>query len=216
MGSFGKQLFELRKKVSIERGLPKGKIISQEEFGKLFNPTFSRNSIYNYEKDIRLPSSEDLIIIAEHFNVSTDWLLGRAKNKSFNNEEIRKITGLSEESIERLKWTQRKYGDKVFETNPSTMETTVRDRTPEEIESDKHLFDNELFGINLLISKGIDLCADISRYVQCKADKVLVMREKNDGGQFEPYTFLADEMLLLKVQNRLINLRKEIQSKEDK
>lgn len=59
--------------------------LTQEEFGKLFGVT--KYSVSLYESNKSSPSDEIKKKIAEHFNVSLDWLMGR----TFGTNSIRKI-----------------------------------------------------------------------------------------------------------------------------
>jgi transcriptional regulator with XRE-family HTH domain len=61
--TFGKRLLQLRE----SRGL------DQIQLGEILN--LSRSTISAYEKDTRSPSPETIILIAEYFNVTTDYLL---------------------------------------------------------------------------------------------------------------------------------------------
>lgn len=73
---FGKRLAQLRK----EKG------ISQYEFADRIG--FSRGQVANYEQGKREPDYETLQKIADFFNVSTDYLLGRIdSDKTIKNEE---------------------------------------------------------------------------------------------------------------------------------
>lgn len=65
---FGKKLRELREL----------KGLSQEELGKVLNKT--KNNISQYETGKREPDLETLNKIADFFNVTTDYLLGRTDN----------------------------------------------------------------------------------------------------------------------------------------
>ncbi|EAD1840413.1 XRE family transcriptional regulator, partial [Listeria monocytogenes] len=62
---FSKRLSELRKK----KGFSQYKLA--DELG------FSRGQVANYEQGTREPDYQTLLKIAEFFNVSTDYLLGR-------------------------------------------------------------------------------------------------------------------------------------------
>lgn len=44
----------------------------------------SQNTISRYETGTREPSRNDLIMIADYFNVSIDYLLGRTDNPEIN------------------------------------------------------------------------------------------------------------------------------------
>lgn len=58
--------------------LRKNSGISQTELANALGVT--KQSVSNWENDNILPSIEMLIKIAEYFNVSTDYLLGRSNN----------------------------------------------------------------------------------------------------------------------------------------
>lgn len=72
---FGKRLATLRK----EKG------ISQYEFADRIG--FSRGQVANYEQGKREPDYETLQKIADFFNVSTDYLLGRTDNPDLIEEK---------------------------------------------------------------------------------------------------------------------------------
>ncbi len=72
---FGKRLATLRK----EKG------ISQYEFADRIG--FSRGQVANYEQGKREPDYETLQKIADFFNVSTDYLLGRTDNPDLIQEK---------------------------------------------------------------------------------------------------------------------------------
>lgn len=67
--TFGERLKDLRKKRSL----------TQSQLGDKLNVT--KASISGYENDTRSPDRETLVKIAEIFNVSTDYLLGRTDDK---------------------------------------------------------------------------------------------------------------------------------------
>lgn len=65
---FGRRLKELR----LNRGF------TQEDME--YKLGMNRANISNYERDVALPPADTLIKIADIFNVSTDYLLGREKD----------------------------------------------------------------------------------------------------------------------------------------
>lgn len=80
--------------------------ISQQELADNLNIT--RQSLSLYEKAERTINIELLAKIADFFNVSTDYLMGRTDIPSMN-EDIQtacKVTGLSDEAIKNLKWIE--------------------------------------------------------------------------------------------------------------
>ena len=64
----------------------------------------TENTISYFVNGKRSPNIEQLCTLAEYFDTTTDYLLGRADART-NNQEIRSIcdyTGLSEESVKNL------------------------------------------------------------------------------------------------------------------
>lgn len=66
MKVFGERLKDLR----VKRNL------TQDEFGLIFEPPLAQSTIGTYERGVRQPSLENLVAIANYFNVTTDYLLG--------------------------------------------------------------------------------------------------------------------------------------------
>jgi len=62
-----------------------------------------RQTVAQYIDGTIFPRADKLMAIADHFNVSCDYLMGKDACAIPDNEEIRKKTGLSELAIERLK-----------------------------------------------------------------------------------------------------------------
>ncbi|SFE89320.1 helix-turn-helix domain-containing protein [Peptostreptococcus sp. D1] len=76
MNTFGMRLKELRENMNL----------TQTELASKFNVT--PPSISQYEKDVRSPDYELLIKIADFFDVSTDYLLGRTDIEKTNIETV--------------------------------------------------------------------------------------------------------------------------------
>lgn len=66
MKVFGERLKDLR----VKRNL------TQDEFGLIFEPPLAQSTCGTYERGVRQPSLENLVVIANYFNVTTDYLLG--------------------------------------------------------------------------------------------------------------------------------------------
>ena len=66
------------------------------------------NSIKNYEKG-RLPKTRELLILRNYYNVSINYLTGESNVKRVddNFQMIGKVTGLSDKSLEALKYSDR-------------------------------------------------------------------------------------------------------------
>lgn len=64
--------------------LRESKSISMKEAARLLNLPYT--TYVNYEKGLREPTSEVLIQIADFFNVSIDFLLGRTSDKAYDTQ----------------------------------------------------------------------------------------------------------------------------------
>lgn len=82
MATFGSILEELRK----DRNM------TQKELAEVIYVT--SGTISNYENDRYLPDIEKLIMLADHFNVTIDYLLGRA-SYNLNPDTFEKTIGSS-------------------------------------------------------------------------------------------------------------------------
>lgn len=69
MTNFGEILMQLRQE----------KHLSQAELGNVI--FVSGGTISNYEKGVHYPDVEKLVVLAEYFGVSIDYLLGRSKSR---------------------------------------------------------------------------------------------------------------------------------------
>ena len=56
--------------------------LSQEQLGQIIG--VKRYSIYTYEKGKSCPDMEGLIALADYFQVSIDYLVGRTDNREIN------------------------------------------------------------------------------------------------------------------------------------
>jgi len=59
--------------------------------------------ISGYRQNINTPAIDKLIRIADALDVTTDYLLGKAENKTADNEAIRKEIGLTDVAIENIR-----------------------------------------------------------------------------------------------------------------
>lgn len=73
--------------------------MSQQELGDIINVT--KVSVSGYENGNRAPSMETLVAIANYFKTSTDYLLGREK-KVTNEEDGKYVGAISEQDIELI------------------------------------------------------------------------------------------------------------------
>ena len=86
MKVFGERLKQLR----INRNM------TQDEFGLIFEPPLAQSTVGTYERGVRQPSLENLVVIANYFKVSTDYLLGIT-------DEIATINTYKEENPRELR-----------------------------------------------------------------------------------------------------------------
>ena len=86
MKVFGERLKDLR----VKRNL------TQDEFGLIFEPPLAQSTVGTYERGVRQPSLENLVVIANYFNVTTDYLLGIT-------DEFTTINTFKEESPKELR-----------------------------------------------------------------------------------------------------------------
>lgn len=70
------------------------KNLSQKEFAKILN--ISNSTLSQYESNVRVPSDDIKIKIANYFNVSLDYLLGRPNSHNTSKEKS-KATELEED-----------------------------------------------------------------------------------------------------------------------
>lgn len=73
--------------------------LSQKELAKILN--ISNSTLSQYESNVRVPSDDIKILIADYFNVSLDYLLGRSSNPHKNNKKT-KIDELEEDFPEGI------------------------------------------------------------------------------------------------------------------
>ena len=76
------------------------KQISQAELATVLN--ISNRTISMYEQGNSEPTIETLSKMADYFNVTTDYLIGRSDGRTLENQEIHKSLGLTDESISTL------------------------------------------------------------------------------------------------------------------
>lgn len=88
--------------------LRKEKKETQTDVAKLLG--VQRQVISYYETGTRPPNIEDLTILADHYNTTLDYLVGRTETKTVE-EDIQMIcnyTGLNESAINRLHWVSKR------------------------------------------------------------------------------------------------------------
>ncbi|HEM5195288.1 TPA: helix-turn-helix transcriptional regulator, partial [Streptococcus suis] len=95
--------YEKIKELAENQGISLNKL--EEKLG------YSRNTIYNMRKST--PNSERIAEIADYFNVSTDYLLGRTDNPRIASDETEKFYFEGKEvDVERLAGTAMRFNGK--------------------------------------------------------------------------------------------------------
>lgn len=103
--SLGNKIKELREKM--------GK--TQLDVSKFLGVTYQ--TIYKYEKDIAVPPADAIIKLAEYFNVTTDYLLGRTNDSASNIDkrlQENKIKASASSDIDLAKYAQLDEDKKKF------------------------------------------------------------------------------------------------------
>lgn len=97
--------FEKIKELADKQGISLNKL--EEKLG------FSRNTIYNMKKST--PNVERVSMIADYFNVSTDYLLGRTDNPAIAKDDT--IAGYTSDDLRKMA-----ENAKTFDGKPLTEE----------------------------------------------------------------------------------------------
>lgn len=97
--------FEKIKELADKQGISLNKL--EEKLG------FSRNTIYNMKKST--PNVERVSMIADYFNVSTDYLLGRTDNPNIANND--RFAGYTSDDLRKMA-----ENAKTFDGKPLTEE----------------------------------------------------------------------------------------------
>lgn len=72
-----------------------------------------------------LPETENLLKLADYFNVSTDYILGRSQYLNIGDKEMSEATGLSVKAVEVLRYGTLPEADGVISDTPSWNKKTV-------------------------------------------------------------------------------------------
>lgn len=153
----------------------------------------SRQSVSQYQDGTGQPNVDKLCKIAQHFNVSTDYLVGLSSVPSTNNDtrDICEKTGLSEHTVSRL------------------MQDDKRDRWAEVI-------DQLLLHPGLLEALHIYLFFDVDYFSTMDSNdrkKAVILRTDTKGMEkhgVPVYPHMMDSALMLEVQRELSDIRKRL------
>lgn len=111
--------FERIKELAKARGITLGSL--EEKLG------LSRNSIYTIKN--KKPSAERLQLIADYFNVSTDYLLGRTDNPRIAKDNDNSMTiDLKKDAEETFFFDGHELNDEDIDLITSILETRIKNR----------------------------------------------------------------------------------------
>lgn len=144
MSMFANRLISLRK----ERGL------SQEDIGKLINK--KRSTVSGYETEGKEPDIETLCFLAEYFDVSTDYLMGKSDKR--NNVDTVFLNDMQnfKKHYEAAPADVQKQAERCFDAFYRLIGRDVQIGRPERLEVYNELF-NKLASLRAQISRSIAL-----------------------------------------------------------
>lgn len=111
--------FEKIKELADKKGISIN--ILEEQLG------FSRNTIYNMKT--KKPNAERVAAIADYFNVSTDYLLGRTDNPRIAKDKDNSMTiDLKKDAEETFFFDGHELNDEDIDLITSILETRIKNR----------------------------------------------------------------------------------------
>ncbi|MCO4646642.1 putative transcriptional regulator [Streptococcus infantarius subsp. infantarius] len=113
------QTFEKIKELADKKGISINRL--EEQLG------FSRNTIYNMKT--KKPNAERVAAIADYFNVSTDYLLGRTDNPRIAKDNDNSVTiDLKKDAEETFFFDGHELNDEDIDLITSILETRIKNR----------------------------------------------------------------------------------------
>lgn len=113
------QTFDRIKELAKKQGLSINSL--EEKLG------YSRNTIYNLKNS--KPSTERISEIADYFNVSTDYLLGRTDNPAIAGNSVTKAEiDLKKDAVESFFYDGHELNNEDYDLISSLLETRMRNR----------------------------------------------------------------------------------------
>ncbi|HEM3674143.1 TPA: helix-turn-helix transcriptional regulator [Streptococcus suis] len=113
--------FEKIKELADKQGISINKL--EERLG------YSRNTIYNLKT--KKPNAERLAEIADYFNVSTDYLLGRTDNPRIATKDDTAEIDFKEIAAESMSYDGMPLNDEDIDLIASILETRMKNRDKE-------------------------------------------------------------------------------------
>lgn len=156
------------------RELMKKNGTTQEEIAKITNKT--RQTVSQYVNGISEPSYDTLVKIADYFDVSIDFLLGRTKDPRLSRSAVDEL-GLSEKAISWLEWL--KFQGECDPNYKKNINSIFEDK----------LFQKAFFNmVNYILALDVETLS-FQSYIQ--------KMEYGPGREAEAWQAYADEILLL-------------------
>lgn len=113
------ETFEKIKELAKKRGKSLGQV--EEDLG------YGRNTLYKIKNST--PNAERIAEIANYFNVSTDYLLGRTDNPVIAGDTVTKIEiDLKKDAAESFFYDGHELNDEDFDLISSLLEARMRNR----------------------------------------------------------------------------------------
>ena len=112
------QTFDRIKELAKKQGLSINSL--EEKLG------YSRNTIYNLKNS--KPSTERISEIADYFNVSTDYLLGRTDNPVIAGDKAKSEIDLKKDAAESFFYDGHELNDEDLDLISSLLEARMRNR----------------------------------------------------------------------------------------
>ncbi|HFI0272687.1 TPA: helix-turn-helix domain-containing protein [Streptococcus suis] len=113
--------FELVKELCKKQGISLNTL--EERIG------FSRNSLYSWKNSS--PKPEKLKVVADYFNVSTDYLLGRTDNPRIATDNDVQEIDFKEMAAESMSYDGMPLNDEDIDLIASILETRMKNRDKE-------------------------------------------------------------------------------------
>ena len=111
--------FEKIKELADKKGISINRLEEQLDF--------SRNTIYNMKT--KKPNAERVAAIADYFNVSTDYLLGRTDNPRIAKDNDNSVTiDLKKDAEETFFFDGHELNDEDIDLITSILETRIKNR----------------------------------------------------------------------------------------
>ena len=113
------ETFEKIKELAKKRGKSLGQVEEDLDYG--------RNTLYKIKNST--PNAERIAEIANYFNVSTDYLLGRTDNPAIAGEKVAKTEiDLKNDASESFFYDGHELNDEDFDLISSLLEARIRNR----------------------------------------------------------------------------------------